>query len=275
MTVDPYLRLALAADAATQPPSFPPGHPIDGPAVQPAAALRFPAHVVLPRDAPVPPRLQASHAHGVGPQLWANLTLDELRELEKETGGRVTLARPLGAEALPAESRNATQKQIVPAEFVQDDGRNAILGLIDTGLDVQHPAFAGALDGTSRIRGVWDLRSAAPPTTQCCPVDLDPGKFAESFGGTFYDSPTLTEYMRNGGAPAELRDADGHGTAVASLAVGIPLPAAIPPFPGSDAPAAEIWAVLIAEVPGSVHAVMALAFFAAVQRRRGLPLFAT
>src|SRR5262249_50032974 len=90
----------------------------------------------------------------------------------------------------------------------EERGANALVAVIDDGIDVLHQAFLDG-NGTSRIVGVWDQRdrSGTPP----------PGF---NFG-TYHDAAAIAGYVEQQAVPEALgRDADGHGTHVASIAVG-------------------------------------------------------
>ena len=84
-------------------------------------------------------------------------------------------------------------------------GRGVIIGIVDTGIDVRHPAFEG------RILSVWDQTIDGPGVRQA--------PFGAEFKG---------ESMRIS------KDEDGHGTHVAGIAAG-----ADPAFPGV-APEADL-----------------------------------
>ena len=88
-------------------------------------------------------------------------------------------------------------------------GQNVILGVIDTGIDYQHPAFVNE-DGTSRIGILWDqsLPSAEPNS--------------EFPYGSIYRREEINNALKSEN-PYEIvpsRDEDGHGTFLAGVAAG-------------------------------------------------------
>jgi subtilisin family serine protease len=106
-------------------------------------------------------------------------------------------------------------------------GSGVVVGIIDTGIDFNHPDFRNQ-DGTSRVTRYWDqVRSGAAHPT-----------------GYTYGSEWLQTSL-NGGIPA-LPDSNGHGTHVAGIAAGNGRSASVPAdmykYTGV-APLAEILAV--------------------------------
>ncbi len=84
-------------------------------------------------------------------------------------------------------------------------GKGVIIGIVDSGIDPQHPAFAG------RLLRIWDQTLPGPGVAE--------GDYGAEFTG-----PLLTVS----------RDANGHGTHVASIAAGAD------PIYGGVAPGAEL-----------------------------------
>lgn len=88
-------------------------------------------------------------------------------------------------------------------------GLGVLIGIIDTGIDYQHPAFKN-YDGTTRILSIWDQtdQSGRPPE------DF-------SFGSEYsknHINTALRSYDPLSIVPT--KDTNGHGTAIASIASG-------------------------------------------------------
>jgi endonuclease G len=152
-------------------------------------------------------------------------------------------------------------------------GAGAIVGLIDDGLDVLHEAFHDA-NGESRIHWLWDQRDSTGPS----PRAVAPGVFDQNYG-TLHSRADLTAAIVAALAPRRLgRNPSGHGTHVASIAAGSPLP---PDFPGGVAPEADLMVVIpklaaSADDPQSlgysVTHVEALGFLRAAAEAEGKPI---
>lgn len=87
-------------------------------------------------------------------------------------------------------------------------GKNTVIGIIDSGIDVSHPDFRND-DGSSRIAYIWDQT-----------VDGNPPSGFRS--GSEYDSEDIN-YALTTASPSETLnffDSIGHGTAVAGVACG-------------------------------------------------------
>lgn len=139
-------------------------------------------------------------------------------------------------------------------------GDKAIVGLIDSGIDVLHEAFLDA-GGQTRILAIWNQREACSPVST--PRGVDPRTFSQEYG-RYYGSDeirTIVERGRQGhnaSISAVLRDPNqdplgnpqpGHGTHVASIAAG----RAVGTFAGGVAPDAKLIVVIpnMVTSPGS------------------------
>lgn len=96
------------------------------------------------------------------------------------------------------------------------DGKGVVVGLVDTGLDVRHPDFRNA-DGSSRV--AWMLASGTPrgvhPDVERSALCDDP---ATSSCGVW--SAHDIDAAADADLVTVMRDPDGHGTHVSSIAAG-------------------------------------------------------
>jgi len=92
---------------------------------------------------------------------------------------------------------------------------NALIGLIDGGVDVLHRAFQDDV-GRSRILAIWDQRGTAGPA----PSAVDPAHFPLLDYGTVYLTADIARFVQGAPPPVALRDPGAHGTHVASIAAG-------------------------------------------------------
>jgi subtilisin family serine protease len=126
----------------------------------------------------------------------------------------VEAARPLASEMdLSAASIGATAVQRPPLSL---SGRGVIIGIVDTGIDLWHPAFRRT-NGRSAVLSLWDqtLRPIAP--------EQPPTGFGY---GVEYSSSQIAVALTAGRTTQALRhrDSHGHGTHVASIAAGSAAP---------------------------------------------------
>ncbi len=103
-------------------------------------------------------------------------------------------------------------------------GRGVLIGLIDTGVDYTNPLFLYP-DGTTRIASIWD--QTLPGDTNALPPGV-PDYSADSGAsyGTEFTRAQINEALASD-SPFSLvptRDTNGHGTFLAGIAAGNPLP---------------------------------------------------
>lgn len=160
---------------------------------------------------------------------------------------------------------------VVQVPPLDERGSNAIVGLIDSGIDVLHRAFLNAT-GKSRIISVWDQKDATGPS----PKKLDSATYTQDYG-TLYDEAAIQKFFDTKNAPVALRDPALHGTHVASIAAGRKVGA----FAGGMAPEARIAVVIphMQTIPGappsigySVSHVDALLFLRSLAKQQNLPI---
>jgi subtilisin family serine protease len=154
---------------------------------------------------------------------------------------------------------------------LDERGSHALVGLIDSGIDVLHEAFLDA-NGKTRIVAIWNQRDA----TGLSPKKADP-TFTQDYG-TLYDQDAIQKFVDGTNNPSTaLRDPQQHGTHVASIAAG----RKVGGFAGGVAPESRI-AVIIPNMqtnPGdppsigySNSHVDALVFLQKLSQKLDLPI---
>lgn len=133
--------------------------------------------------------------------------------------------------AMPVECDKSIpfiQADVVHREW-NETGDQALIGIIDTGIDVLHQAFRDATEKRTRIIKIWDQRDQSGPP----PV-------GRSFG-TEHSQEAINDYIATRIVPDHLQvPPHDHGTHVASIAAG----RATGDFSGGVAPAAGIVLVI-------------------------------
>ena len=145
----------------------------------------------------------------------AQVTHDGLKILESDPDVvSIELSRDGGVEEL-AGSVPFVNADTIHRPPIDERGDRALVGIIDTGIDVLHETFLDA-NGVSRVLGVWNQRDNAGPS----PHTVDPSSFTADYG-TLYVASDIAGYLAAPSTtPGALRDPGGHGTHVASIAAG-------------------------------------------------------
>jgi subtilisin family serine protease len=160
-----------------------------------------------------PPGLEIGSS--IGNLLSARGSADVLRLLELNPDvDRVELSRETGLPELVASVQSVGGDVVHRPPFAER-GDQALVGIMDLGIDVLHEAFRND-QGLTRILGVWDQVNNIGPN----PNALDANHFKGNYG-TLYLADDINDFL--GGirpTPPGLRDPDGHGTHVASIAAG-------------------------------------------------------
>jgi subtilisin family serine protease len=147
--------------------------------------------------------------------------------------------RILSIEASRPSSGNDCSVSVpfVHGDLVHNDplnpekGDNALIAVIDSGIDVLHEAFRDD-NGDTRIAALWDQKDPTGPGPTI------PGSTSY---GTLYSKSDINGFIYSGAVPPNLgRDTEGHGTHVTSIAAG----RRTAKFAGGVAPEARILVVL-------------------------------
>lgn len=149
----------------------------------------------------------------------AYATSQDLRRLEDDPGvASVEVSREAGINDLDT-SIPFVHGDVVHRPPVPERGDHALVGIVDTGVDILHRAFLDA-GGNTRIRALWDQRGHGGPT----PHAVDPNVFEQNFG-RLYLADEIDAFIAAHAAgapnhPSRLRDRNQHGTHVAGIAAG-------------------------------------------------------
>ncbi|WP_136795484.1 S8 family serine peptidase [Desulfosediminicola ganghwensis] len=142
--------------------------------------------------------------------MTAVVPVNKLRAIAAVAGvHKITAGQPV--KKMMDVSATATGVNLPDTSYPRsgDSGTGAIVGVIDTGIDIEHPDFIDAY-GDTRIIAIWDHTLDSTDVTQTV---SPPAGFSY---GTEWTSPLI-----NGGyTTCAHRDNDGHGTHVAGTAAG-------------------------------------------------------
>ena len=218
----------------------------------------------------VPPDLVTLQSR-LGNIVSAFVPIDALEGLRDDPGVFSIDASREGGGLELGVSKSFVKANDVHQPPITEMGDKAIVGIIDTGIDVLHEAFQDNT-GNTRILYVWDQRDS----TGNAPSAIDATAFSQSYGSLYVQSD-IQQIIANGLATQPLRDPNGHGTHVASIAAG----RAVGAFAGGIAPEARLIVVIpdMNTQPGnppslgySMSHVDALAFIQAAAAKEGLPV---
>lgn len=99
---------------------------------------------------------------------------------------------------------------------IEERGDAALIGIIDSGVDILHSCFRDA-NGKSRILAYWDQQEAQDVRS---PASVASQSFTQNYG-RLYLKDEIEAFIEAGEAPFSLRDSvERHGTHVASIAGG-------------------------------------------------------
>ncbi|MEM9317931.1 MAG: S8 family serine peptidase [Pseudomonadota bacterium] len=174
---------------------------------------RLPVLLQLADDswAPAPSMLVLSRT---GEFVTVLCTAEDVEAMEKDPKVRsVEISRAGGFPEL-ATSMPFVKGMPTDRPDIDERGAHALVGVIDTGIDVMHDAFVDG-DQKTRIVAIWDQLDPKGPS----PMKVDPA-FPFDFG-TLHTAEDVTA-MRSGATPppAWLRDPSEHGTHVSGIAAG-------------------------------------------------------
>jgi subtilisin family serine protease/pimeloyl-ACP methyl ester carboxylesterase len=149
-----------------------------------------------------------------GTVVSAVATPEQLDQLENDEGVcGIEASRDAGLHEL-STSVPFVRCGVVHRPPLNEKGADAIVGLIDSGIDVLHECFRD-VNGESRILAVWNQRDNTGPSPRA--VDAT---FLQQYG-TLYTGADIAGFIAAGSVPnTALRDPNMHGTHVASIAAG-------------------------------------------------------
>ena len=201
---------------STPTPARPDGAPIQAaPDVPPVSVLIKLSGAGVQIDLPSPAQIFSR----VGNILTAEVPIEMFEELESIAGVTDVEISRAGGHLELIDSNPFLRRPVNPPDG-DELGDNALIVIIDTGIDILHDAFLDAA-GNTRIIGIWDQTNTS---TNMSPAKLSPSDFTQNYG-RLYTAGEIQNFRKNPGEIPDmiLRDRGirgGHGTHVAGIAAG-------------------------------------------------------
>jgi len=200
--LDPILKRLVALPAADIPPSIKPvitqagGEPRIDVFIRSSGGITFSTPGVIVKSV-------------IGHIIVASVPVSVLEALAVESHVQSLHAPKVWASTLDKSVHETTADTVRSNYSVK--GKDVIIGVIDTGIDWQHPDFRMASDASkTRIKFLWDMSDITGPP---------PTGFGSS-GGTEYDETQINAALVGSGT-VNAQDQAGHGTHVAGIAGGL------------------------------------------------------
>ncbi|MCX4137897.1 S8 family serine peptidase [Paraburkholderia sp. SEWSISQ10-3 4] len=150
----------------------------------------------------------------IGSILTARGTLEKIQQLANDpTVTGIEISREGGHHEL-VDSVPFVSGDQVHGPAIGERGDRALVGIIDTGIDVMHEAFLDG-QGKTRILAIWNQHDAVGPSPNA--IDTT---FPSTLGRLWLASDIQQMVNLALPVPPELRDPGAHGTHVASIAAG-------------------------------------------------------
>lgn len=139
-----------------------------------------------------------------------------------------TLETDPGVVSLELSREGGRQELVTSVPYIRGDvvhrpplderGDAALVGLIDTGIDILHDAFRSDDESRYRTRivAIWNQQDETGPS----PKDVDSTTFSLDYGTLYLKRDIQRLIDSPGPLPPALRDPKAHGTHVASIAAG-------------------------------------------------------
>ena len=190
---------------------------------------------------------------------------DRLEQLKAEKGIRLIESTRYIKDELDNSIPALGLQESFDSRKFPSRGKNALIGIIDSGFELSHPSFRN-FDGTTRILKAWD-QAASDPTGAKGP---EPFKY-----GVEYSRADIEQSISKHNPPLIIRNDSGagaHGTAVAGIAAGNGMPFGI--YEGV-APEAEL--ILVSyrndvQIGGSAFVLDAIDYILSVARSQKKPV---